>query len=161
MCELSFKIHRKETQIFRNEIQARRNKIQIRRNEIQIIIPQFPSPNRALSRTYAGPHGVFSLPITLVLRSVAKGRRVSKDVPERADATSFLTILRHAMLRIAAQDEGSSIAGAFMPDLGSYKPFFSFPALPRRGGCGSLGVARSPRVHRRSFLSSFRVPPVS
>jgi hypothetical protein len=35
-------------------------------------------------------------------------RRVSKGAPERANGASFWIILRHAMLRIAAQDEGSS-----------------------------------------------------
>jgi hypothetical protein len=44
-------------QIFRNEIQAGRNKFQIRRNEIQIQNLGFPSPNRALSMSYADPHG--------------------------------------------------------------------------------------------------------
>jgi hypothetical protein len=33
-------------------------------------------------------------------------RRVSKDAPERTNGASFWIILRHAMLRIAAQDEG-------------------------------------------------------
>jgi hypothetical protein len=46
-------------------------------------------------------------------------RRVSKDAPERANGASSWTTLRHAMLRIAAQDEGSSIAKAV--HLGSYK----------------------------------------
>jgi hypothetical protein len=39
-------------------------------------------------------------------------RRVSKDAPARANGASSWTTLRHAMLRIAAQDEGSSIAKA-------------------------------------------------
>src|SRR5271165_3606132 len=33
-------------------------------------------------------------------------RRVSKDAPEHTNGASFWIILRHAMLRIAAQDEG-------------------------------------------------------
>jgi hypothetical protein len=59
------------------------------------------------------------LPTTLVLRSVAGGDASRRTLEKRANGASSWTILRHAMLRIAAQDEEGSVAGAFAPDLGS------------------------------------------
>jgi hypothetical protein len=47
----------KDFQIHGKEIQAGWKQFQIRRKEIQIQIPEFPSPNPALSRAYADPHG--------------------------------------------------------------------------------------------------------
>jgi hypothetical protein len=75
------------------------------------------------------------------------------DVPERANAASFWTILRRAMLRIAAQDEVSSSAGAFMPESWDLHTFVFGRVRPqtlRRVKCCVLAS------DRLSFLRSFR-----
>jgi hypothetical protein len=60
------------------------------------------------------------------------------------------------MLRIAAQDEGSSIAGAFMPDLGSYRIFHSLGHFPASNAADEVGVACSPRFIVGPFCLRFQ-----
>jgi hypothetical protein len=64
------------------------------------------------------------------------------------------------MLRIAAQDEGSSIAGAFMPDLGSCGlfPFLRRFRPQRRGAAQAAPVCFELLVVPSVFIS---VPKVS
>jgi hypothetical protein len=90
----------KEIQIFRNEIQAGRNKFQSRRNEIQIVIPCFPSPNLAFSRTYADPWSILQLPGS----SSRGGRRPTRRF--RGTPEPYDLLDRHAA--IARRETGVS-----------------------------------------------------